>query len=117
MVREPSSRMLVDEVADDETSYEVYAARDRLPFGFTYSHVMARGEYEQLSMTRRQATPGSGRDQLRLIDDCRKIQGCEPARWISRGVCALRGIGQGLVGKMSASKGVADLFPERKVLG
>lgn len=48
--------VLVDEVADDETSYEVYAARDRLPFGFTYSHVMARGEYERLSMARRQAT-------------------------------------------------------------
>lgn len=48
--------VLVEEVADDETSYEVYAARDRLPFGFTYSHVMARGEYERLSMARRQAT-------------------------------------------------------------
>lgn len=48
--------VLVDEVADDETSYEVYAARDRLPFGFTYSHVMARDEYERLSMARRQAT-------------------------------------------------------------
>ena len=48
--------VLVDEVADDETSYEVYAARDRLPFGFTYSHVMARDEYERLSMARKQAT-------------------------------------------------------------
>ena len=48
--------VLVEEVADDETSYEVYAARDRLPFGFTYSHVVARGEYERLSMARRQAT-------------------------------------------------------------
>lgn len=48
--------MLVEEVADDETSYEVYAARDRLPFGFTYSHVMARDKYERLSMARRQAT-------------------------------------------------------------
>ena len=48
--------VLVDEIADDEMSYEVYAARDRLPFGFTYSHVMARGEYERLSMARKQAT-------------------------------------------------------------
>lgn len=48
--------VLVDEIADDEMSYEVYAARDRLPFGFTYSHVMARDEYERLSMARKQAT-------------------------------------------------------------
>ena len=48
--------VLVDEIADDEMSYEVYAARDRLPLGFTYSHVMARDEYERLSMARKQAT-------------------------------------------------------------
>ena len=51
-----STPVLVEEAADDETSYEVYAARDRLPFGFTYSRVMARGEYERLSLARRQAT-------------------------------------------------------------